>query len=102
MPFVYGQVDVRVSPVEALKASQPPFVLAERTTPNGLNIIDPNAPASNVAACTWRVDEVEQMFANAHKYYSQIRGCAPASVLHSHSQNTEKVLARQKVSHGSR
>lgn len=32
-------------------------------------------PASNVAACTWRVDEVRSMFFHAHRYLTEIRGC---------------------------
>merc|ERR1719183_3265524 len=68
MPFNYANVAITISE----KAASPSFAL--RTGNEPLYIRDPLQPSANVAACTWRVPEVQTMFQNAYTYFTGVRG----------------------------
>lgn len=72
-PFSYATVAITVSD----KATSPSFAL--RTGNEPLYIRDPLQLSANVAACTWRVQEVQTMFQNAYAYFTGVRGSCAAS-----------------------
>jgi DNA polymerase sigma len=72
-PFNYASVAITVSD----KAKSPSFALRTGTEP--LYIRDPLQMSANVAACTWRVQEVQAMFQNAYAYFTGARSSCAAS-----------------------
>jgi hypothetical protein len=71
LPFNYANVAITVSD----KAKSASFALRSGNEP--LYIRDPLQHSANVAACTWRVPEVQAMFQNAYAYFTGVRGgCA--------------------------
>jgi hypothetical protein len=67
-PFDFATIAIAVS----TKADAPSFAVRTGTEP--LYIRDPLQLTANVAACTWRVQEVQTMFQNAYAYFTGVRG----------------------------